>query len=194
MGLQWTMENNIRPEQVRGIGQICHGEIRNRFDSQHKNRKFGGKSMKMNPEDFIEWIAPTAVKICSKYGLYPSVCIAQSCIESGWGEATIGEFNLFGRKAVSGDKSITLQTSEQNEDGSWIEIDAPFKLYDSLDEAIEDYCILLTEEPCYMGALIFIGKDRDAYIEAMARVYATSQEYANSIKNTIRANNLTQFD
>ena len=149
---------------------------------------------KMQPEEFIEWIAPSAVKICGEYNLYPSVCMAQAAVESGWGEACIGEYNLFGRKAVSGDKSITLQTSEQNDDGSWIEIDAPFKLYDSLDEAIRDYCILLTEEPCYMPALIFIGKDRDAYIEAMAQVYATSQEYHNSIKNTIEANDLGKFD
>ena len=149
---------------------------------------------KMSPSDFFEWIAPTATKICFEYNLYPSVCMAQGAIESGWGEATIGEFNLFGRKAVRGDKSITLQTSEQNEDGSWYEIDAPFKLYDSLDEAIRDYCILLTEEPCYMDALRFIGKDRDAYIEAMASVYATSQEYANSIKNTIAANDLGVYD
>lgn len=148
---------------------------------------------KMQPEEFFEWIAPSAVRICEKYGLYPSVCMAQAAIESGWGEATIGEYNLFGRKAVSGDKQISLQTSECY-DGEWVEIMAPFKLYDSLDEAIEDYCILLTEEPVYMPALVFIGKDRDAYIEAMAQVYATSPEYHNSIKNTIRANNLTEFD
>ena len=149
---------------------------------------------KMQPEEFFEWIAPSAVRICEQYGLYPSVCMAQAAIESGWGEATIGEYNLFGRKAVRGDKSIALQTSEQNEDGSWYEVIAPFKLYDTLDEAIEDYCILLTEEPVYMPALVFIGKSRDSYIEAMAQVYATSQEYPNSIKNTIKANNLTEFD
>lgn len=148
---------------------------------------------KMSPEQFFEWIAPSAVRICKQYGLYPSVCMAQGAIESGWGEATIGEYNLFGRKAVRGDKQIVLQTSECY-DGEWVEIDAPFKLYDSLDEAIEDYCILLTEEPCYMDALIFIGKDRDAYIEAMAQVYATSPEYHNSIKNTIESNMLYEYD
>ena len=148
---------------------------------------------KMQPEDFFAWIAPTAVKVCKEYNLYPSVCMAQAAIESGWGDACIGEFNLFGRKAVSGDESIVLQTSEY-EGGQWIEVDAAFKLYHSLDEAIRDYCILLTEEPCYMGALVFIGKDRDSYIEAMARVYATSPEYANSIKNTIRANDLDGYD
>ena len=149
--------------------------------------------MKMTPDEFFEWIAPSAVKICKEYNLYPSVCMAQAAIESGWNDATIGDYNLFGRKAVNGDKSITLQTSEF-EDGQWIEIMAPFKLYDSLEEAIRDYCILITEEGCYAKAYIFAGKDREAYIDNLASVYATSPEYANSIKNTIAANDLDRFD
>ena len=149
--------------------------------------------MKMNPEDFFEWIGPTAKLICPAYGLYPSVCMAQAAIESGWGEYIIGEYNLFGRKAVEGDRQTTLPTDEFI-NGEWVVVDAPFKLYDSLEEAIEDYCVLLTEEPVYQDALIFIGKSRDAYIESMASVYATSPEYANSIKATIEANNLQEWD
>lgn len=149
--------------------------------------------MKMAPEDFFEWIGPVAQLICPLYGLYPSVCMAQAAIESGWGEYTIGKYNLFGRKAVSGDNYTTLPTDEYI-DGEWVVEDANFKLYDTLEEAIEDYCILLTEQEEYLPALIFIGKDMDAYIEAMASVYATSPEYATSIKNTIRANDLQGWD
>lgn len=148
--------------------------------------------MKMQPEDFFNWIGPTARLICSAYGLYPSICMAQSAIESGWGEYTIGNYNLFGRKAVRGDKYTTLPTDEFI-NGQWVVEDADFKLYDTLDEAITDYCILLTEQEEYLDALNYIS-DRDAYIEHMASVYATSPEYANSIKNTIRANDLQEWD
>jgi len=150
------------------------------------------KMQKMYPDAFFEWIAPTAVPVCKEYGLYPSICMAQAAIESGWGEATIGEFNLFGRKAVRGDKQIVLQTSEF-EDGEWIEVPAAFKLYDSLEEAIKDYCVLLTEEPAYAPSLALLG-DRDAYIDSFAAVYATSPQYHNSIKNTIKANGLEKYD
>ena len=82
-------------------------------------------------EEFIQSIANSAVKSCKRYGLYPSVCIAQACIESTWGEDAIGIYNLFGRKAVDGDEYIICPTREQLEDGSYITIDAKFKKYNS---------------------------------------------------------------
>lgn len=151
--------------------------------------------MKMQPEAFFEWMAPATVKICKEYGLYPSVCMAQAAIESGWGEYAIGEFNLFGRKAVEGDSLIVVETEEQDRDtGEWYVIQAGFKLYDSLEEAIRDYCILLTEEEAYHSALIFLGKSRDAFIDVMAPIYATRETYPDDIKLTIRANDLDQYD
>lgn len=151
--------------------------------------------MKMTPEEFFDWIGPAAMKICGEYGLYPSVCMAQAAIESGWGGDIIGEFNVFGRKAVDGDRSIVVPTEEQDRDtGEWSTIDAAFKLYDSLEEAIRDYCILLTGEGVYLPALIFVGKSRDAYIDTMAPVYATRETYPEDIKSTILANDLDQYD
>ena len=145
-------------------------------------------------EEFITSFAESAVRICKKYNLYPSVCIAQACIESTWGEDAIKTYNLFGRKAVNGDEYIELPTREQLEDGSYITIDAKFKVYHSFDEAFEDYCILLTEQEEYQPALIFIGKDRDSYIRRMALVYATEKKYADMIIDTINANELWRYD
>ena len=151
--------------------------------------------MKMQPDDFFAWLAPSAVRICNEYGLYPSVCMAQAAIESGWGEYVIGEYNIFGRKAVSDDESIMVETQEQDRDtGEFYTITAPFKAYHSLDDAVRDYCILLTEEPAYLPALIFIGKNRDAYIDAMATIYATRETYPDDIKVTIKANELSAYD
>jgi flagellar protein FlgJ len=153
------------------------------------------KMEKMSPDSFFEWISPSATKICKKYGIYPSVCMAQAAIESGWGESIIGEYNLFGRKAVEGDNQIILPTDEYI-NGQWVVVDAPFKLYNTLDEAIEDYCILLTSTDWnnpYLKCLQFLP-NRDEYVQCMAGVYATSPAYAKSILNTIRANNLTKYD
>lgn len=145
-------------------------------------------------EEFIQSIADSAVKSCKQYGLYPSVCIAQACIESTWGEDAIGTYNLFGRKAVDGDEYIICPTREQLEDNSYITINAKFKKYNSFNEAFVDYCILLTEEPVYQPALIFIGKDRESYVRRMALVYATEKRYADMILNTIEANELWRYD
>jgi flagellum-specific peptidoglycan hydrolase FlgJ len=48
--------------------------------------------------EFIQWLASAAQEERKKYNLPASVLIAQGAIESGWGEAIIGKYNLFGRR------------------------------------------------------------------------------------------------
>lgn len=141
-------------------------------------------------EEFINWLAQSA-KRCKDFGLFPSVCIAQGILESAWGQSKIGEYNLFGRKAVPGDKSITVTTQECY-DGEWVTINDEFKDYDSLDEAIEDYCILLTEEPVYVNSIDYSSLEN--FVRTMAEIYATDPEYADKLLSTISANDLTQYD
>lgn len=149
----------------------------------------------MTTEEFIQWLAPEAVKQCKPYNLPPSVVIAQAAIESGWGRYTIGEYNLFGRKAVTGDKAITV-TTEEYEDGEMITIQADFKDYDSLLQAIDDWCILITQEPVYAEAwgIWCDTGDLERFVYALGPVYATDPEYADKVIATIRVNKLTQFD
>lgn len=142
--------------------------------------------------EFIEWLAPAAQRICPKYSLFASVCIAQAAIESGWSEHTIGEYNLFGRKAVSGDKSIIVETQEY-EWGMWRTIYAPFKDYDSLEEAIEDWCILITQEPVYVTCLEHLD-NIEHFVNILGPIYATDPCYAEKVLSTIRACDLTQYD
>lgn len=184
--------------------------------------------MKKTPEQFIEWIAPAAVKICSRYGLYPSVCIAQAAIESTWGADVIeaepgdinsgratgfGGANFFGRKAVSSDPLKKWEWTTENggpdaytedEDHIYLgvhrwRIKAWFKLYPSMEEAVEDYCILLTEEPAYATVMAELGC-RTQFVYALAGdgmsagVYATNKNYGPDILATIRANDLDQYD
>lgn len=148
-------------------------------------------SIKMTPEEFITWITPVAQKICKRYNLFSSVCIAQAALESGWGKNRIGEYNLFGRKAVAGDKSITVETQECD-NGVWKNVSVAFKDYDSLEEAIEDYCVLVTEElvyaPCLKQTTV---KD---FVTTLGPIYATDPQYANKIIQTIGVSELEQYD
>lgn len=149
----------------------------------------------MTPEQFIAWIAPEAQLQCKPYNLPPSVVIAQAALESGWGKYKIGEFNLFGRKAVQGDKAIVVPTEEYY-GGRWVTIDAAFKDYNSLLEAIDDWCILITQEPCYANAwaVWYNSYDVEQFVCALGPVYATDPGYTDKVLSTIRANDLTRFD
>lgn len=146
----------------------------------------------MIPEEFIAWLAPIAQAICRQYQLFASVCIAQGALESGWGQYVIGQYNLFGRKWNGAGPYVEKATQEYY-NGEWQTIIARFQDYASLDEAIADWCILITEEPAYAECLSYID-DRESFVRVLAPVYATDPEYAEKILATIAANDLAQYD
>lgn len=149
----------------------------------------------MAPDDFIKMIGNAAGKICADYNLPASVCIAQAALESGWGEYVIGNYNYFGRKWNRCGEYLELPTKEYI-DGQFVTIQDKFQSYSSFDEAIEDWCVLMTKEPAYADALAEWKStwDVEAFIRAMAPVYATDPDYADKIISTINANNLMRFD
>ncbi|WP_371363632.1 hypothetical protein SRRS_45120 [Sporomusa rhizae] len=145
----------------------------------------------MTPEKFIDWLAPVAQRICPRYKLYTSVCIAQAAMESGWGRHTIGDYNIFGRKAAAGDLFTEVRTQEYY-DGELVSVVDKFKLYGSLEEAVEDWCLLLTQEPVYVEHVD--NTSLETFVQTMASIYATNPDYAYDILATIAASQLTQYD
>lgn len=149
----------------------------------------------MTPEEFIQWLAPSAVAQCKPYNLPPSVVIAQAALESGWGKYTIGEYNLFGRKWGGWGRYIEKATQEYW-GGEYHTIIDKFQDYDSLLEAIDDWCILITQEPAYLPAwgIWCATGDVEQFVYALGPVYATDPEYEQKLMATIRANDLLQYD
>ena len=149
----------------------------------------------MTPDDFISMIGETAGKVCAEYNLPASVCIAQAILESGWGKYCIGNYNYFGRKWNGWGNYVRQQTTEYI-DGEYVTIYDKFQSYSSLEEAIQDWCLLMREEPCYAEALSVWEDtwDVEEFVKAMSPVYATAPDYANKIIATIRANDLKAYD
>lgn len=149
----------------------------------------------MTPDEFISMIGDTAGQVCAKYNLPASVCIAQAILESGWGKDCIGQYNYFGRKWNGWGNYVRLLTTEYL-NGEYITIYDKFQSYSSLEEAIQDWCVLMREEPCYAEALAVWEDtwDVEEFVRAMAPVYATDPDYANKIIATIRANDLKSYD
>ena len=151
----------------------------------------------MTPDEFIDFIGDTAGKVCSEYNLPASVCIAQAILESGWGRYCIGQFNYFGRKWNGWGNYERRQTTEYDYDSChYITIYDKFQSYSSLEEAIRDWCVLITEEPAYSNALSAWKSNWNVedFVYALAPVYATDPDYAHKIIATINANNLYRFD
>jgi flagellar protein FlgJ len=146
----------------------------------------------MRPEDFVAWLGPVARQVCREYGLPASVCVAQAAVESGWGEYAIGGFNLFGRKWSGRGGYLECPTAEFV-DGAWQNEPARFQEYDSLADAVRDWCVLLTAEPVYRPACAYLD-DTEKFVQALGPVYVTDPDYAAKVLATIRANGLAALD
>lgn len=149
----------------------------------------------MTPDEFITFIGNTAGKVCAEYNLPASVCISQAILESGWGKYCIGQYNYFGRK-WNGWGNYEKQQTTEYENGEYVTIYDKFQSYASLEEAIQDWCVLMRAEPRYAEALAIWEDtwDVEEFVRAMAPVYATDPEYADKIISTLNANNLKSYD
>ena len=100
--------------------------------------------------DFINSLIDGSIESYNKYGVLPSLTMAQAILESGWGESGLSAKynNLFGIKAGSSwnGKTVNMATGEQRASGEYYNINADFRAYDSVADSIEDHAKLLTND------------------------------------------------
>ena len=150
------------------------------------------------PEQFIEDLWTHAVRAGDRLGVDPEALIAQSALETGWGQHMRkmddgnNSYSLFGIKADGRwqGKTVTVSTLEYRH-GTLQREQADFRAYDSVGEAFRDYVQFIENSPRYRSALEN-GFDADAYARELQRAgYATDPEYSNKI-NRIRNSELLQ--
>lgn len=158
---------------------------------------------------FIQTLGRLAVAECNnriaqgKGFVLPSVCIAQSAIETGWGTAGImtRANAYFGIKAGgSWTGAVYRADTWEVANGEAYNTTANFRAYPSLAASVTDYYDLIGNASRYSAALSF-GKDRTQWKTARACItaiwsggYATDTLYVEKIMSTINARNLTEYD
>ncbi len=145
---------------------------------------------------FVESVIQGAIDSYKKYGVLPSLTLAQAILESGWGQSGLSANynNLFGIKAGSSwtGRVANLKTSEQNSDGSYYQITAGFRAYDSPADSIEDHAKLLTNDR--YKRVLAANNYREACVAVRECGYATSLNYSNSLISLIEKYGLDQWD
>ena len=103
----------------------------------------------MTKQEFISKIAPLAVADMKKNKILASLTIAQACIETGYGSSNLMMSNNapFGIKATEtwlkiGGKAYNANTGEVY-NGVSVTINAAFRAYNSLADAVEDHANVL---------------------------------------------------
>lgn len=181
----------------------------------------------MTDVEYIENLARLAQECWTKYGLLPSPTIAQGILEPACGKSELacglgasadniakngtayGARNIFGLKRdiskgtwesdIWTGAVYLKQTAEQNKDGSYTNIWAYFRSYETIAECVEDRAQYLTRAHKENGDIRFPGivgeTDPQTACEIIAAGgYATSHNYAKNLMRVIQEYDLTRYD
>ncbi|MBT0726627.1 flagellar assembly peptidoglycan hydrolase FlgJ [Rosenbergiella australiborealis] len=141
---------------------------------------------------FIQRLLPYVKNVSRTTGIPEKLILAQAALESGWGQRQITtdqgapSHNLFGIKAGNrwrGPTTTTITTEYRN--GKAEKATAPFRVYASWQEALQDYGELLTTQPRYQAVTRARTAEQGAYALQQAG-YATDPHYAQKLLAIIR--------
>ena len=152
-------------------------------------------------QQFIQELYPEAAEIYNKYGVLPSVTIAQAILESGWGKSELSTKanNLFGIKADTSwkGKKIKMNTSEYYNQ----KIVDEFRVYNNKQESIKDYGEFLKNNKRYKQSGVFQATHYIDQANAIEKAgYSTvenskgQQIYSELVIDIIQEQNLQLLD
>lgn len=157
-----------------------------------------GENTPESASEFIERVVDGSVSGYKKYGVYPSITIAQAILESGWGKSglTARANNLFGVKADGSWSGgyIEMETREVF-NGQEVFITARFRAYESWKHSLEDHGLFLVENSRYSQHGLFSAKDYIGQAYALQSAgYATDPEYPILLISIIQQYGLDKYD
>ncbi len=173
----------------------------NVFTGDASNYAEGDGMLDLNQEQraFIEEVAYYANqeysrrKAAGEDWVLPSVCVAQACLESGFGSATT--VNIFGIKG----EGTTAVTSEEYTIGQHTTITDSFVSHGTIEDDVKVYYDLICGTGNYEGWDIYSAarnnEDPEAAIREIKNAgYATSSTYTENVTSILNQYNLRQFD
>ena len=175
-------------------------------------------------QEYLDQIIEPVRRCCKRYGYLPSVLIAQSCLENGYGipsywdnqsvKALVEQNNMVGIKTellnkswsdigltTWGGKSITKRTPEEY-GGRMVTITDSFRVYENPEQSFADYLCFMTYAsndgaggaPKY-GDKVLTIKDPETLIKKVSSLgYATGSTYPTSVMRIVNKHGLTKYD
>lgn len=183
--LQRTVKNNEQSKELNPLPkrtEFNRTMLKLSTDLQANNSNF------KTPEDFINTMRPYAEAAASELGIPANVLLAQSALETGWGNKVIqhsngqSSHNLFGIKADErwGGQQVNVSSLEYV-DGKAKREFSNFRVYESYQQSFEDYVDFIKSNDRYRNALQS-NNNGEAYVQALQDAgYATDPQYASKV-------------
>lgn len=154
----------------------------------------------MTKNEFILTMAGYAIRIFEEPdGINPSVIIAQSILESGWGTSELAKHNnFFGLNNYNDGYLVNAGTVAkkvpQEHNGKVTYNYEEMASFETIDDCFKSLKKWYTR-PHYIQNLKEAGNDSFKQIEAIKKSgYATSSQYVEAITRIIKENKLLRFD
>jgi flagellar protein FlgJ len=147
-----------------------------------------------SPEHFISVLYPHAEKAAKSLGTSAEVLIAQSALETGWGQKVVRRndgtmshnlFNIKADKRWQGGK--TSVNTLEFEKGIAVQQKADFRMYDNLEQSFNDFVSFISQGDRYQDARK-VASEPTQFIKALQKAgYATDPQYANKVINVMKS-------
>jgi flagellum-specific peptidoglycan hydrolase FlgJ len=142
---------------------------------------------------FITDHCASAQKVNKTWGVPASVVLAQSGLESGWGQHAPGNA-YFGIKGRSPSGNSTEFSTTEVVNGQVVHTKDKFRAYVDYDDAADDYGRFLNQNSRYRPAFAFTH-DPIRFVQEIAKAgYSTAPNYAQSLISIITGFGLQQYD
>jgi peptidoglycan hydrolase FlgJ len=187
--LQYTVKKNEKSEGLNPLPKRTDFDrtmLKLSPDIQVRKNNF------QSPKEFINAMRPYAEDAAEKLGVPANILLAQSALETGWGNKVIrhsdgqNSHNLFGIKADGQWQGQQVNVSSlEFVDGKAKREFSNFRVYESYKQSFEDYVNFIKTNDRYRTALQNNG-DGEAYIKTLQDAgYATDPKYASKVLNII---------
>ncbi|WP_299495201.1 flagellar assembly peptidoglycan hydrolase FlgJ [uncultured Shewanella sp.] len=148
----------------------------------------------LSPQTFVAKLYPYANEAANRLGTQAEVLLAQSALETGWGQKVIQtqsgntSHNLFNIKAGHGWKGETaVVLTQEFEQGQQVKQQAPFRVYDDIKHSFDDFVDLLTQNDRYQGA-VQLAQDPKAFIQGLQDAgFATDPQYTHKVMRVLKS-------
>ncbi|GLZ43104.1 glucosaminidase domain-containing protein [Actinokineospora sp. NBRC 105648] len=156
-------------------------------------------------DEYLRAAEPAARAVAGEFGIPASVTAGQSILESAWGSSrlAVNDRNYFGFKCTAsgpGPMAVGCHDYPTTECGldpahpdACTQVQALFRVYDSMTASFRDYGRLMTTSDYYAAALP-LAHDPDAFATEVAKHYATDPDYAAKVIRVMRDHDLYRLD
>ncbi|MCL2919693.1 flagellar assembly peptidoglycan hydrolase FlgJ [Shewanella litorisediminis] len=158
------------------------------LESERDNPNFESR------QDFIRALMPLANEAAKRLGTKPEVLIAQSALETGWGQKLVRRpdgsmsnnlFNIKADKRWEGEKAAV--NTLEFEQGVAVRQRADFRVYDTLEQSFNDFVDFLKSGERYGDALKQAARPA-SFVQGLQNAgYATDPQYADKVMRVMQA-------